>query len=327
MLDLRYHVASLSAVFIALIVGILVGVGISGRGFVDKSERRNFESRIAALQSQVDGLSAEKTLLGQQGQAARAFVEDTYPALMREPAGGKRIAVIVLGSSRRRPGQRRRRGRWRTPARRLALYRAIKEPVTLKPLLEALKAACPGSGRLPGHRARARRRSGSTGGDDAARGHASHRCSSRSSAARRRAPVDGVVRRRTRRPGPDPPTQRFVTGLLERLAPTAACRSSASRHVARRRRASPPGRIRPGISTVDDIDTAPGKLALALLLAGAPGRQLRSQADSRRDAAADRPRRSDGRRAADDPRRRARRGGADRGTRSRRCGTSFPAPR
>src|SRR5205085_6669878 len=34
MLDFRYHVTSLVAVFLALIVGIVVGVGISGSGFV-----------------------------------------------------------------------------------------------------------------------------------------------------------------------------------------------------------------------------------------------------------------------------------------------------
>ena len=39
MFDLRYHVASLAAVFLMLVVGILIGVGISGRGFVDDAER------------------------------------------------------------------------------------------------------------------------------------------------------------------------------------------------------------------------------------------------------------------------------------------------
>jgi len=99
MLDLRYHVASLSAVFLALVVGILVGIGISGRGFVDKSERRNFENRIAALQTRADQLTAEKGLLSQQGHAAESFVEDTYPVLMRNRLAGKRIAVIVIGPS------------------------------------------------------------------------------------------------------------------------------------------------------------------------------------------------------------------------------------
>ena len=38
MFDLRYHVASLAAVFLALLIGILVGVGISDRGLVDRAK-------------------------------------------------------------------------------------------------------------------------------------------------------------------------------------------------------------------------------------------------------------------------------------------------
>ena len=40
MFDFRYHIASLAAVFLALVLGILIGVAISGRGFVDKAERK-----------------------------------------------------------------------------------------------------------------------------------------------------------------------------------------------------------------------------------------------------------------------------------------------
>ena len=51
MFDLRYHVASLAAVFVALLVGILVGVGLSGRGFVNDAERANLNSQIADLRN------------------------------------------------------------------------------------------------------------------------------------------------------------------------------------------------------------------------------------------------------------------------------------
>ena len=51
MFDLRYHVASLTAVFIALIIGILVGVGISSGGFVKKSERRILNDQIEKVQA------------------------------------------------------------------------------------------------------------------------------------------------------------------------------------------------------------------------------------------------------------------------------------
>src|SRR5215210_7715993 len=54
MFDLRYHVASLAAVFLALIIGILVGVGIADRGYLDKVTRGLLEQEVANLQKQLD---------------------------------------------------------------------------------------------------------------------------------------------------------------------------------------------------------------------------------------------------------------------------------
>ena len=51
MFDLRYHVASLTAVFVALVIGILVGVGLSGKGFVNDAERTNLNNQIADLRT------------------------------------------------------------------------------------------------------------------------------------------------------------------------------------------------------------------------------------------------------------------------------------
>jgi hypothetical protein len=47
--DFRYHVASLAAVFIALVTGIIVGVAISGSGFVESQERDLLNGEIRAL--------------------------------------------------------------------------------------------------------------------------------------------------------------------------------------------------------------------------------------------------------------------------------------
>src|SRR6266545_4657387 len=52
MFDLRYHVASLAAVFLALLIGILVGVGLSGR--VDEKESDLLRERINALESRLE---------------------------------------------------------------------------------------------------------------------------------------------------------------------------------------------------------------------------------------------------------------------------------
>ena len=50
MFDFRYHVASLAAVFLALLLGIVVGVGLSGRGLLRDTERRTYEAQIDQLE-------------------------------------------------------------------------------------------------------------------------------------------------------------------------------------------------------------------------------------------------------------------------------------
>ena len=98
MFDLRYHVASLAAVFLMLVVGILIGVGISGRGFVDDAERNRFNDKIAGLEEQVDAAKATAADFERRQQAARDFVASAYPVLVEKRLDGKRIGVLVLGS-------------------------------------------------------------------------------------------------------------------------------------------------------------------------------------------------------------------------------------
>jgi hypothetical protein len=95
--DLRYHVASLAAVFLMLVVGILIGVGISGRGFVDDAERKQLEGRIAGLKEQVDAANETADDFERRQQAAEDFVESAYPALAAKRLDGKNVAILVLG--------------------------------------------------------------------------------------------------------------------------------------------------------------------------------------------------------------------------------------
>jgi hypothetical protein len=95
--DLRYHVASLAAVFLMLVVGILIGVGISGRGFVDDAERDRFNDKIAGLEEQVDAANANADDFELRQQAAEDFVKSAYPALAAKRLDGKNLAILVLG--------------------------------------------------------------------------------------------------------------------------------------------------------------------------------------------------------------------------------------
>ena len=99
MFDLRYHVASLAAVFLALVIGILVGVGISDTGYVDKGYRGLLEQRIGKLQSDLSDARTHADNLAAQQRATQAFVTDTYPELMANRLRGKNIALVFLGPS------------------------------------------------------------------------------------------------------------------------------------------------------------------------------------------------------------------------------------
>ena len=263
MLDFRYHVASLAAVFFALVIGIVVGVGISGRGFVDKSERQKLENRIDQLQTRVDELADENDALRGQQQAGRAFMADAYPVLMRDRLKGKRIGVIVVGAAAGAAGS--------DVSQTLAdadgataRYRAINLPIKATTVRRAL-AGIPGY-RLSEDAARELAQEWVTGGktpvadaltpviveeqrgDDAT-------------------PLDGVVVVEAEGPLGEA-SQRFVEGLYEGLGSSGVPVVGVERSNAERS-SVPSFAQHGGFSTVDDVDTPSGRLALALLLGGA----------------------------------------------------------
>ena len=106
MFDLRYHVASLAAVFVALLIGILVGVGLTGK--VDDAEKNELRRQAAAAESQLQSLNEqqanamrESTCVA-QARSARIPAPDGGPA----PRSARRAAV-------HRPGRRERaNGSW-----------------------------------------------------------------------------------------------------------------------------------------------------------------------------------------------------------------------
>jgi hypothetical protein len=95
--DFRYHVASLAAVFIALVTGIIVGVAISGSGFVESQERDLLNGEIRALRDDLERAREGQAELENSQSAAQAFVEETYGAVMTDRLRERRIAVLFVG--------------------------------------------------------------------------------------------------------------------------------------------------------------------------------------------------------------------------------------
>jgi len=262
--DLRYHVASLAAVFIALIIGILVGVGLAGSGVTSKADlkvareqRDAFRSEYAQAQAQVKNLSRTQ----KEFQLA-------YPALMANRLTGKRIAVLFVGQvdtsvlgaidkalSDANAGQ---------PFRLLALTVPINAQALDRVLFTRpsfVKYA--GDDKL-GALGRALAAEFTLGGATPLWTLLSRNLVEefRGPAAQR---ADAVIVVRTVDPQQDG-TARFLTGLLGGLGVAGTPVVGVEQTNARL--SAIPAYASRGLSTVDDVDQPVGRFALALLLTG-----------------------------------------------------------
>ncbi len=88
----RYHAASLAAVFLALAVGILIGVGFGSdlvSGTADDLER-SLQSDIEAKNEEIENLEAELA-------TEREFSSSIAPALVENRLRDRQIAIVAFG--------------------------------------------------------------------------------------------------------------------------------------------------------------------------------------------------------------------------------------
>jgi Copper transport outer membrane protein, MctB len=94
MFDFRYHALTLVAVFLALMVGLLLGVAIGDRGLVSSAERNLRDSlRADVRRSRVQSAGLRSQLLEQ-----RRIQQAVYPLLVEGRLAGQRVGLIGLGS-------------------------------------------------------------------------------------------------------------------------------------------------------------------------------------------------------------------------------------
>ena len=282
MFDLRYHVASLAAVFLALVIGILVGVGISDRGLSTVRRRGLLEREVASLQN--TARSAGSTQTGRPSPASRTrpadFINETYPALVRNR--------LTRQAGRGRLRRLRRMAACRSAVNRALIdaggqqlrLRALKVPIDAQQIdtMLARTAAEVGSsrpGRPRGARASARRRSWCSAATRRS-GTRLHRRARRRAGRRDQGPRRRGGRRSHRPAAARRNDAASCSALYEGLGSAGvpavgveATRQSADSAIPIFRQA--------GLSTVDDVDTPVGRLALA-----APARR-RSRRPVRRE--------------------------------------------
>jgi Copper transport outer membrane protein, MctB len=265
MFDLRYHVASLAAVFVALLIGILVGVAMSGK--VDDAEKQSLQSDVNRLEAQLDAASERRVTGTREQKAFRTFVKNAYPALIADRLVGKQIAIVFVGpvdASLRRAIERTVDDAGSSAPLRMRALKVPIDPSKIDGELdgELAEYRSDGLADLGGELAREL-----VGGGDTPAWDALTPLIVEEQAGSFRRPVDGVVVARTVK-AQQGETAQFLRGLYSELAaldvPTIGVEPSGVS-------ASAVGSWSDaGLSTVDDIEAPAGRLALALLLSGSP---------------------------------------------------------
>jgi Copper transport outer membrane protein, MctB len=258
--DLRYHVASLVAVFFFFVVGILVGAAISDPTLADRAVEQQLRDRINELEGRLEAAQAQS----EEDAAARDFVTASYDAVMAERLAGLRIGILYVGRAddglgieeaiEDAGGNVTRMRVVDVPIDPDAVHAAVEgtdegtrfaDDEELQGLGEALAEEFVRGGEAPLWEALTEELVQEQSGafDE---------------------PLDAVVLARTERPGTTT-TGRFVIGLFEGMpAGVPAVGVESTRTVP----SAVPAYRRSGLSIVDDVDRRLGKIALAVLLAG-----------------------------------------------------------
>jgi hypothetical protein len=252
------------------VTGIIVGVAISGSGFVESQERDLLNGEIRALRRDLDRARERQAALEDTQDAARAFVEESYAAVMADRLRDRRVAVLFIG-------QIDARGVLAAVDRTISdaggeRVRLLALEVPIDGRLDAIESELESRPALAGYAGNDNLRNL---GRDLAREFvagaptplwdalSSELVQEREGGRQREAEAVVVVRTAEPQAGP---TARFLRGLYDGLdgaAPAVGVETTRTT----------PSAIdayrRSGLSSVDNLDTAVGRVALALLLAGA----------------------------------------------------------
>jgi hypothetical protein len=263
MFDLRYHVASLAAVFVALLIGILVGVAMSGK--VDDAEKQRLKSDVASLNAQLESAREGRASVTREQTAIRAFIKNAYPSLIADRLRGRRIAIVFVGPVNTGVRQDVERAVEDAGASTPVRMRALTVPIDPQAIENKL------NGELRQYRATGLDELGRElahelveGGDTPAWNALTSLLVEEKSGSFRRA-VDGVVVARTAGPQAGE-TSDFLSGLYSGLADTDV--PAVGVETSKADQSAVENWSEAGLSTVDDVDAPAGRLALALVLSG-----------------------------------------------------------
>jgi hypothetical protein len=269
MFDLRYHLASLTAVFVALVLGILIGIGLAATETVRDRDFQQLQREVSDLTAKLEAERSRAARLDLLQEDTTRFIDESYPALMHDRLAGKRFALVFAGPIDEDVKEHVERTLTDGGSDGLARVRALELPLDRQLVARVL------AGNPPFEAYEGDDDLGALGqdlADEVVEGGETPLWNALAQIVEEqeggfRRPVDGVIVARTAEPQRGATTQ-FLAGFYRGLAAagdpavgveTSNAKPSAIETFSRRE-----------LSTVDDLEEPLGRLALALLLAGGP---------------------------------------------------------
>ncbi len=95
MVDIKYYVVSLVAVFLALSLGIVLGSVVVDKGILVEQQSK----LVKSIQKDISDLRAENRSLRKEVENYQKFKEEVFPWIVDERLKGKKIAILDIGSA------------------------------------------------------------------------------------------------------------------------------------------------------------------------------------------------------------------------------------
>ncbi len=91
MINFRFHVVSLIAIFLALALGVVIGAGVIDRGVVD-----TLNNRLDSVESKSDRIQSENSALKDRDTQLQGFVGDVQPFAVSSRLLGDDVGVVAV---------------------------------------------------------------------------------------------------------------------------------------------------------------------------------------------------------------------------------------
>ncbi len=100
MIDIRYHIATLIAVFLALGIGILIGSTVVGSDVLDDQQKKiiyQLEKQFEALRQKEEDLTSKVEFMNGLMKHYEDFAEALVPSIVEKRLDGIKIGLVVTG--------------------------------------------------------------------------------------------------------------------------------------------------------------------------------------------------------------------------------------